>query len=99
MGAVGLDKPHSLEAGDPVVNVDDQLLGRELQGELTSQVLGSRRCLPPSSDVWSPHSAEQLGIGGEEEGDPWLRAPCRHVDICAKEGGLELEVKIEVRLG
>ena len=42
MRAIRLDQPHPLESRDPVIDVNDELVGREVECELAGHVLGPR---------------------------------------------------------
>jgi hypothetical protein len=97
MGALGFEQTHAGESRDPVVDVDDQLAGREVERELAGQLLGAaaRRASGPRGTA---KPAEELGIGDEVEAHRRLNAARRDVDVGVPQGRFELEVEIELDL-
>src|SRR2546427_3655855 len=96
MRAIRLDQAHALEARDAVVDVDDQLVGREVQGELACHVLGAGA--RASTARRAPNAAEELGVRDQLKTDRRLRATGRRVERRAQEVWRQLEVEVEVDL-
>src|SRR5439155_7656380 len=95
--AIGFEDAHAPEAGDAVVDVDDQLARREIERELTRQLRGTaaRRSYRPSRPAQAP---EQLGVGEEVETDLRLHSAGGDVDVGTVQHRLQLEVEIKVHL-
>src|SRR5205823_4540596 len=72
VSALRLDQAHAFEAGDAVVDVDDQLVGREVERELSGQVLRPGPLAPAAR--WPPYATEQLRVGHDVQAERRLRA-------------------------
>ena len=94
MRAIRLDQAHALEARDAVVDVHDQLVGREVQGELACHVLGAGA--RASTARRAPNAAEELGVRDQLKTDRRLRATGRQVERRMQEVWRQLEVQVEV---
>src|SRR5580700_4466618 len=96
MSAFRLDKPHSLEEGDAVVDVDDELV----RGEVEREFLGEIPNLGPAArGARRPaQAAEELGVRREVKPNLFLRSTRSDVDVRPPERRLELEIQVEVRL-
>ena len=97
MRAFRLDEPHALEARDAVVDVDDQLVVREIQRELAGQLVLAR-AFGATRAGRAPDAPEQLGVGRQVESQPRLGAARRDVDGGVRQQRLDLQVHVEVDL-
>ena len=88
MRPVRLDEPHALEPRDAVVDVNHQLVGREVQGELLGHIGRLGASAPTARRTAQP--AEQLRVRGEVEADAWLRCAGRYVQVRVQKRGPQL---------
>ena len=95
--AFRFDEPHPLEASDAVIDVDDELIGSEVERELLGEICGSGARAARRTRR-SAQPAEELGIGGKVKPDFGLRTPGADVDVRQFQRGLEIEVEVEVNL-
>jgi hypothetical protein len=79
-----------------VIDVDDKLIGSEVEREFLGQILGSGAATRHTRRSSEP--AEELGIGGQVKSDLRLGAAGSNVYIGPVEGRLELEVQVEVNI-